>query len=163
MVVLAWTAPLSAQTPSPQAKQTITVAGCAQKEADILKRPPGGNVAMIGMDDEFVLTNAALKGAQPTTAPEAAVPEPAGTSGSPTNFGKVYRVTGDKEKELKNYLGKRVEIVGTFKHDDDARRELGAVATSGKPPVTGELTTANTPEITIESIQVLAAPCSVPK
>lgn len=159
--------PPPSQAQSPQANQSITVAGCVQKETDVLKRSPvAGNV---GMSDEFVLTRATLN--PMTAAPKTAErqPEPttppaaAGTSGTVADGNKVYRATGDKEKDLKAYAGQRVEIVGTFKHAEDARRELGTVGTSGKPPAAGELTAANTPEITIQSIRLLSSTCGPEK
>jgi hypothetical protein len=166
-VVVGAQTPQPSQTQSPQPNQSITVAGCVQKEADVLKRAP--MAANVGMSDEFVLTRATLKPAasapktsEPQTKPTTP-PEPTGTSGSAGDVGKVYRVTGDKEKDLQTYAGQRVEIVGKFKHEEDARREL-AVGTSGKPPATaGELTAANTPEITIESIRVVSATCGAGK
>jgi hypothetical protein len=154
--------PQAAQTQPPQASQTITVSGCVQKETDVIKSSQAaGN---IGLGDEFVLTHSkVMTGSQPPKAhaPEPQVPPaPTDTSGA-GDTGKVYRVTGDKEKELKDHVGQRVEITGKFKHEADARRELGAIGTSGKPPAaTGELTTGNTPEITIESIKMTAASCS---
>lgn len=139
-----------AQSPSP----VVTVAGCVQKESNVLKRNPvAGNV---GMDDEFVLTNAAL-GASEAPKPDAAPPAAAiGTSGSPGNFGKVYRVTGDKEAELKSYVGQRVEISGTFKDKEPVADAMSSVGTSGKT----ELTPANTREITIDAIKPLTGTCT---
>jgi hypothetical protein len=139
----------------------ITVAGCVQPEASVLKRP--AIARNIGMGDEFVLTRSMLaKGTSSMDRPptEAAPPpaETAGTSGSAGNFGKVYRVTGQKENELKPYVGQRVEVTGTFKHDEDAKAELGAVGTSGRA-VSGELTPENTPEITIVSIRAVPGAC----
>jgi hypothetical protein len=151
-----------AQTPQTQANtdQTVTVTGCVQHETDVLKRPAvQGNV---GMGDEFVLTHSTIQtGAaaaepQPSTAPAPA--EPTGTSAA--SPGRVYRVTGDQEASLAQHLGHRVQITGTFKSDVDARRELGAIGTSGKPPETaGQPTTANTPEIKIESVKMLSGTC----
>jgi hypothetical protein len=144
--------------------QSITVTGCVLKESSVLKRGALGSATMgMGMGDEFVLTQAKLSTSNTATEkPEAAAPaqpnEPAGTSGSTTDFGKVYRLTGDKENDLKTYIGQRVEIVGKFKHEEDARNE--AVGTSGRAP--GELTAANTPEITITSITPSTGSCSVP-
>ena len=144
------------------AATTITVAGCVQAENTVIKK----NVVTreMGMADEFVITNAKLhRGSPAEPAAPAEDPKPAteavGTSGSPAAFGKVYRVTGDKENELKPQIGQRVEITGTFKHEEDAKAELGAVGTSGRAP-TGELTEANTPEITITSIKALAGTCT---
>lgn len=146
-----------------QLKQTaaIKVAGCVQSEMSVLKRDPAAGDA--GMSDEFVLTQAQLNpkaGSTDQPQPEAQPPAgaPIGTSGSPGNFGKVYRVTGDQEKELKGLVGKRVEITGTFKRDEDAAAELAAVGTSGRV-ISGALTTENTPEITIVAFKPVAGSC----
>ena len=138
---------------APQGEQTpIVVAGCVQKETTVLKRDPAqGEVGAAGMGDEFVLTNSQLN-------PTPDVPPAAGASGSVGNFGKVYRVTGEKEAELKASVGQRVEITGTFKQEADAKAELGAIGTSGRA-IPGELTTANTPEITISAIKVVPGAC----
>jgi len=149
------------QKPDQKSDAVITVAGCVQPEASVLKRP--AIARNIGMGDEFVLTRSILaKGTSSMDKPptEAAPPEPetAGTSGSAGNFGKVYRVTGQKENELKPYVGQRVEITGTFKHDEDAKAELGAIGTSGRV-VSGEPTPENTPEITIVSIRAVPGAC----
>jgi hypothetical protein len=69
----------------------------------------------------------------------------------------VYRVTGDKENELKTYVGQRVEISGAFKNEADAKAELSTVGTSGR--TAGELTRGNTPEITIVSIKPSTGSC----
>jgi hypothetical protein len=146
--------------------QSITVSGCVLKESSVLKPGALGTATMgAGMGDEFVLTQAKLN--ESTTATEkpeagaATTPpnEPVGTSGTENDFGKVYRLTGDKEGDLKNYVGQRVEIMGMFKHDEDAKAEAGAVGTGGHA---GELTAANTPEITITSITPSTGSCSVP-
>jgi hypothetical protein len=132
----------------------ISVAGCVQKESSVLKRTP--IAANVGMDDEFVLTFA-----KPAPAPGAGeakpdvAPEPTGTSGSAGNFGMVYRLTGDKEKELKSYVGQRVEIAGSVKEKEkttDAISSMGA----GK---SGDLTPSNTAEITIDSIRPVSGTC----
>jgi hypothetical protein len=146
---------------APQGEQTpITVAGCVQKETTVLKRDPAkGQIGEAGMGDEFVLTNAMLN-PTPDAQPPAQAPAqpPVGTSGSVGNFGKVYRVTGDAENELKAHVGKRVEITGMFKQDADAKAELGAAGTSGRA-ISGELTTSNTPEIAITAVKVIPGSC----
>jgi hypothetical protein len=142
----------------------VTLNGCVLKESSVLKPGAVGTATMgAGMGDEFVLTQAKMGDASaPTEKPEAdaAKPnEPVGTSGAENNFGKVYRLTGEKENDLKNYVGQRVVIIGAFKHDEDAKTEAGAVGTSGRP---GELTAANTPEFTITSITPSTGSCSAP-
>jgi len=141
----------------------VTLNGCVQKESSVLKPGAIGTATMgAGMGDEYVLTQAKTADASaPTEKPDAdaaARPsEAVGTSG--TDFGKVYRLTGDKEEDLKNYVGQRVVIIGAFKHDEDAKTEAGAVGTSGRP---GELTAANTPEFSITSITPSTGSCSAP-
>jgi len=150
-VVLAAGVTVAAQAPqAPEQKAqkdapgTLTVSGCIQKEADVLKKAPMTNAAM---GDNFVLTHATVPGATsadkpaPETPPSAAV----GTTGS-ADLGKVYRLTGDKEKDLQPNIGKRVEITGTFKPDTNAK--------------SGQLTSASTPEIAIASIKVVEGSCS---
>jgi hypothetical protein len=172
-------APAQQSTPSPTQRpteqsdqqkdatsaQSITVSGCVLKESSVLKRGALGATTM-GMGDEFVLTQARL--GESTTATEkpesdtkAQPNEPVGTSGTEANFGKVYRLTGDKENDLKSYVGQRVQIIGMFKHEEDAKAETGPVGTSGRAP-SGELTAANTPEITITSVTPSTDSCSVP-
>lgn len=146
----------------PAGSPTVTVIGCVQKENSILKdKPVGGD---LGMRDEFVLTNSKLSTGAPSTdqaAPAAEPPatDPVGTSGSASNFGKVYRLTGDKESDLKALVGQRVEISGAFKNEADAKTELSTIGTSGRTPA-GELTRQNTPEITIASVKPSAASAS---
>ena len=134
------------------AASTIAVAGCVQSESAVLKRNAAAGEA--GMGDEFVLVQATLN-PRPATNQTAEAP-PAETSGSPGNFGKVYRVTGDKEAELKSYIGQRVEISGTFKDKEPVTDAMSSVGTSGKT----ELTPANTREITIDAIKPLTGSCT---
>jgi hypothetical protein len=148
--------PAAAQTPqqppaapdqNAAAAQTFTVAGCVQKEASVLKRNPAAGD--VGMGDEFVLTFAAMNvgGAPPA--------QPSATPPAPGSFGTVYRLTGDKEVELKSFAGQRVEITGNFKDKDKATDAMSSVGTSGR-----ELTPENTPEITIQAIKPISPSCS---
>lgn len=146
---------------SPMAAQSqatsFKVVGCVQNERDVLKSSMPGKP---GMGDEFVLTNAVLKAdATPTETPQAQPSEPTSAYGTQNRFGKVYRATGDRESELKGYVGQRVEITGSFKHSEDATRELGATGTSGRAAA-AEPSVENTPEITIASIAPLGGTCS---
>ena len=141
----------------------VMIAGCVQKETDVLKRSPAATNA--GMGDEFVLTNAALNPASsatdrpPTdvTNPPTTPTEPAATSGSSGNLGRVYRVTGDKEADLKGFVGQRVEITGTFKDKDAVKDQVSSVGTSGR---TGDLTPANTPEVIVTAVKPVAGTCA---
>ena len=146
-----------AQAPSPAAP--VTFSGCVQKESSVIKRNPvAGNV---GMDDEFVLTNSipTLSADAAAPKPDAAKPaEPTGTSGSVGNFGIVYRLTGDKEKELKSFVGQRVEITGLVKDKEKLTDKLSSVGTSGK-----DITPDNTAEITVDAIKPVSGSCAAIK
>jgi hypothetical protein len=157
-----------AQTPSSPATDqkgvspAITVTGCVQKESAVLKRNPAAG--SIGMGDEFVLTNSAITPAPgsneaPKPDVQAPPPEPTGTSGSANNFGIVYRLTGDKESELKSYVGQRVLIAGTLKAKEKATDELSSIGTSGKA-AEGASTPDNTRELIIDSITPAAGTCA---
>jgi hypothetical protein len=129
-----------------KASPAMTIAGCVQKESAVLKRNPAA--ADVGMDDEFVLTFATLN-----PAPGA---NEASTSDQPGNFGRVYRLTGDKEKDLKSYAGQRVEITGTIKEKEKLTDAISSIGTSGK----AELTPANTPEVSIDAVKPLSGTCA---
>jgi hypothetical protein len=153
----------AAQQPAPapdqaaKASPVITLSGCVQPESAVLKRNPVA--ADVGMGDEFVLTFATVTppaGANEVPKPDVEpAPAAAGTSGSVGNFGKVYRLTGDKEKDLKSYAGQRVEITGALKDKEKAIDAMSSIGTSGKT----ELTPANTPEFTIDAIKPLSGSC----
>ena len=145
------------QQPPPPADQSaspaITVVGCVQKESAVLSRNPiAGN---IGMDNEFVLTNSApgpASAADDQARPGAAPQQPA----SPGTFGKVYRVTGEKEADLKSYVGQRVEVTGTLKNKETVKDDIGSIGTSGRT----NPTPANTPEIAIDAVKSLGSSCT---
>jgi hypothetical protein len=142
-----------AQEPAAKSSPAMTIAGCVQPESIVLKRNPVAG--SVGMGDEFVLTNSTV--GSETASPDAAKPEPApaGTSGVVGNFGKVYRLTGDKEKELKSYAGQRVELTGTLK---DKEKATDAMSSMGQSKT--EITPANTPEFTIDSIKPVSGTCA---
>jgi hypothetical protein len=156
----------AAQTPSSAndqkaASPAITVTGCVQKESAVLKRNPVA--ANVGMGDEFVLTNSAVAPAPGSNeAPKPDVqppPEPTGTSGSLTTLGVVYRLTGDKEGELKPYVGQRVSIVGRLKDKEKTADQISSIGTSGKA-AEGAWTPENTREVTIDSITPITGTCA---
>ena len=159
--------PITAQTPASSAidqKDTspaITITGCVQNESAVLKRNP--IAAGIGMSDEFVLTNATVTpapGSNESPKPDVqAPPSPIGTSGSATGFGQVYRATGDKENDLKPYVGQRVSIVGRVKAKEGATDKMSSIGTSGKA-AEGAWTPDNTPELVIDSIAPATGTCA---
>jgi hypothetical protein len=139
-----------------KAPPVITVTGCVQKESVVLKRNPAA--AAIGMSDEFVLTSAAIApapGGNDTPKSDVQPQEPTATSGSAGSVGPVYRVTGDKEGELKAYLGQRVAITGRVKEKEKATDKMSSIGTTG-----GAWTPENTPEVLIESIAAAPGACA---
>jgi len=147
-------APSQSPAGTPPQAPSVSFAGCVQKESSVLQRTP--IAGSVGMDDEFVLTFA-----KPAPAPGAepkpdVTPESTGTSGSAGNFGTVYRLTGDREKELKSYVGQRVEISGTIKEKEKATDAMSSIGTSGKT----DITPSNTAEITIDAIRPVSGACA---
>jgi hypothetical protein len=119
-----------AQRESPA--QPVTLIGCVQKESDYRKAhniKKGGGLNMgIGDGDEYMLINAArVSGGVPsvTTVGDC-------TGGS----GEAIELTGPKEEQFKNFVGKRVEVSGTQKR---ARIDASGRPTGGSAPGGGEL------------------------
>ena len=152
-------APTPTQQPLPGAEksaasdQAFTIPGCVLKESNVLKKGAVGAAAeSAGMGDEFVLAQAKVND---SSSAGAATEKPesdtaVGTSGS-SGFGRVFRLTGDQENDLKNYVGQKVEVHGMFKNASDATASAPA----------GDLTEENTPEITITSVAPASGSCSV--
>lgn len=65
-----------------------------------------------------------------------------GTSMGAGMYGTVYALTGDREKELEQYAGQRVEIVGTLK--DSSGTAMGTGTATGTATGTGTGTTSGT-------------------
>lgn len=139
-----------------QEPPVITVSGCVQKETDVLKRT--GLAGSIGLVDEFVLTSASNRPAAPEPA-EPRPDEPTGTSGLIASPGKVYRLTGGKEPDLRSFVGQRVEINGAIKRPSADARDLEPARRGNSY---AELTPDKTPEITIASIKPVSGTCSLP-
>jgi hypothetical protein len=144
--------PMPGAEKSAASDQAFTITGCVLKEANVLKKGAVGAAAeSAGMGNEFVLAQAKVNDSGAGAATEKPESDTAvGTSGS-SGFGRVFRLTGDKENDLKNYVGQKVEVHGMFKNASDA--------TASAP--TGDLTEDNTPEITITSVAPASGSCSV--
>jgi hypothetical protein len=96
-----------------QKEPMATVEGCLMREQDVPGRKPNV-VERAGVLEDYILTNAkVVKGSAPQTAKAQAKPgEAAGTSG--TVSAPMYDVKGIDDKQLKQFVGKRVQIDGTF-------------------------------------------------
>ena len=113
----------SSQLSSPQSatasQQQVTVVGCVQPESEFRKAQDAGRGGAAGtgisVGNEFMLVNASVsKGISTDT---------------------TYELTGANEGQVKSFVGKRVEIMGTLKAAEtgSARRPTGG-ATAGRPP-----------------------------
>jgi hypothetical protein len=93
----------------PQARRSssevLTLIGCVEPEADYRKRVNDGKGGAlgtgIGVENEYVLTDV-------RSAEAAAANAEVGTSGTAA----VYGITGRLEKELKQSVGRQIEVVG---------------------------------------------------
>lgn len=129
-VAVLWCAPVAAQTTQPEstttgAQQSITLVGCLQTEADYRRAQDAGRggVAMTGagLGNEYVLIQTEGAGGPGGY-------EPAGNAdcGSSTAFaGTAYELTGTRERELAQFVGRRVEITGELKNADESGRPGG--------------------------------------
>jgi hypothetical protein len=115
------------QTPAPQtpdkpaATQTeagkVTVEGCVIREADVPGRQP--NVAeRAGVGEDYILASAKMiKGSAPKSGAKATGETPTGTAGK---LGAMYKIEGVDDDQLKQHVGQRVQIEGTFENVDRA-------------------------------------------
>jgi hypothetical protein len=108
----------AAQTPPPQEpkaqvpaaqgtqeSQMATVEGCLMREADVPGRKPNV-VERAGVAEDYILTAAkVVKGAAPSGV---------GARG-------MFEIEGISEDQLKQHVGKRVQIVGSFQNVDRAQ------------------------------------------
>ncbi len=123
--------PPAAQPPAPQAQAQaamVTVEGCVMREADVPGLKP--NVAeRAGITDDFILTAAKMvKGSAPAGIPQAKPGDAAtGTSGAHL---PMYEIEGIDDARLKQHVGRRVQIDGTFADLDRARATAGQVTNS---------------------------------
>ena len=103
--------------PQEQARM-VTVEGCLVREADVPGRKP--NIAeRAGIAEDYILTSTKMvKGTAPasTTAQARSGDTPTGTSGTQA----MYEVEGIDDERLKQHIGRRVQIDGTFENVDRA-------------------------------------------
>lgn len=105
--------------------QTLTVVGCLQTEADYRRAQDAGKGGVLmtgaGLGNEYVLIQtegAGGPGGYDATAN-------ADCKSSTAFAGTAYEMTGTRERELKPFVGRRVEITGELKHADDTGRPGG--------------------------------------
>src|SRR5438132_96213 len=108
-------APAYAQSDSqaqPTSNGTVTATGCVVRETDYRKAHGLGKGGFGGLGDQFVLVEGGC---------------------NETSAGKAYRMTGKREDELKPFVGKRIEITGSWDNKRDAKIAAGE-KTAKLPP-----------------------------
>ena len=101
--------------------RAVTVEGCLVREADEPGREPNVAERADNTDDDYTLTSTKMvEGSAPVPGAAGATPgdSPTGTSGAQ---GAMYEVEGIDDEELKQHVGHRVQIEGTFEDVDRAR------------------------------------------
>ena len=124
----------TSQPPTPTPAQTgtqpetpITLVGCLQREADYRREQSAGRGGAVGtgtgLANEFVLVNASMATAGAST-PSATTE----TDCKPGGTGEAYELTGNRERELERFVGRRIEITGMLK-----KAETETAGTAGTP------------------------------
>ena len=132
--------------------EQVTLIGCVQSEDDFRRAKgmaKGGPASSgVGTGNEFVIVDASKS----SSASGAATPAdaPAGTTGA---AGNAFTATGSGEGDLKQYVGKRVEITGKIKR---AERSATGAPTSGMDPAGRDL---QLQEIDIASVKPATGEC----
>jgi len=95
---------------------TITATGCLIKEMDYRKahKLTGTAFGGLGLGDEFVLVEDGCNAA---------------------SAGKAYRLTGKREEEMKPFVGKTIEVTGSWDHKRDAKIAAGETKATLPPEI----------------------------
>ena len=111
---------------SAQAMGTVTVEGCVVREVDAPGRiPPPEMQSRANTDDDYILTETkVVKGSAAGSAPGTAAinppaDKPTGTSGV-IGSALMYEIDELDKGQLKEHIGKRVQIEGVFEHPERA-------------------------------------------
>ena len=136
-----------------QPETPITLVGCIQREADYRREKDKGRGGAVGTGtgagNEYVLINASTATVG-TPAPSSAEPcAPGGT-------GEAYELTGNRERDLERFVGRRIEITGMLK-----KHETAGTTGTGAPKPTGGLDPMGQdlqlPEVNVTSFKEVAA------
>ena len=163
-------------TQAAQGAQSVTIVGCVQSEADYRRARNAGKGGVagtgVGAGNEFVLVDASMAGASATGAPGAATSGASGsTAGKPTGTAgasaaiNAYELTGSGEGQLASHVGKRVEIMGTFKAAETGAAGPTGGPTAGAPPSGVDITSEDLKlrEFEVASVRETAGACSSAK
>lgn len=121
---------------------SMTVSGCLMQEADYRKAHNLGKgfLGGAGLGDEFVLVEGNC---------------------NDTSAGKAYRLTGKEERELKPFVGKRIEVTGRWDHKRDAKTAAGE--TNAKLPPEIRIASFHEATVTNAPAAASAAPAATPE
>ena len=158
----------AAQTPAQEQTRTqvaaqaqqVTVVGCIVREADYRRSRDAGKGGIagtgVGVQNEFILTNASLAPAAGSPASPAAV----GTSGAGTT--PAYELTGANEKQAESFVGRRVEISGMLKPAESGTAGPTGGPTAGQPPAGIDVVSQDLKLRELEITSVRATPGTCP-
>ena len=88
----------------PNKNATVTATGCVVRESDYRSAHGHGKGGFGGLGDQFVLVEDGCNAA---------------------STAKAYRLTGKREDELKPFVGKRIEVTGSWDNMRDAKIAAG--------------------------------------
>jgi uncharacterized protein YdeI (BOF family) len=141
--------PSTARTPATAEQPPTTLVGCLYREDQVPGRKP--NVAeRAGILEDYILADASIKSAKPGATPGAT-----GTAGTAPSSGKMYKVEGPSDEQLKSLVGKKVEVMGRI----DPEGRPGAKPASPQPDRGLGPDQINLPEFEASSIREIAGAC----
>ena len=164
-------------TQAAQGAQQVTIVGCVQSEADYRRARNAGKGGVagtgVGAGNEFVLIDASMAnaagagasgGAAQAGASGSAEGRPTGTAGASATM-SAYEMTGAGEGQLASHVGKRVEIMGTFKAAETGAAGPTGGPTAGAPPSGVDITSEDLKlrEFEVASVRETAGACSPAK
>lgn len=116
----------SAPAPSVAPAGVVSVEGCLFQEADVPgRRPPEEMRAQVKADDDYVLAmTKVIKGSAPSPAPSRPDDTPTGTSGVTAAAALMYEIEGLEKAQLREHVGRRVQIDGSFENLDRAKNPV---------------------------------------
>jgi LPXTG-motif cell wall-anchored protein len=136
-----------------QPETPITLVGCIQREADYRREKDKGRGGAVGTGagagNEYVLINASI------ATPDMPAPSSAEPC-APGGKGEAYELTGNRERDLERFVGRRIEITGMLKkHETAGTTGTGAPKpTGGVDPMGQDL---QLPEVNVTSFKEVAA------
>jgi hypothetical protein len=119
--------------------QQVTIAGCIQREEDYRRARDAGRGGVagtgVGAGNEFILINASMAPASGAAGTAGTAPATATGTGGVAGGSAAYELSGAGEGQAAQFVGRRVEIMGTLKPAETtpSGQPTGG-PTAGKPP-----------------------------